>query len=470
MDVFLKNRPRIIPRPPAGQPIQEEAIGLSLKSIHKEKAPGLSGWTRPLLDLATREKSVRLFLRLLADMIRQGTAPGSSLLCAARLIGLEKKDGGIRPIAIGDMIYRLAMKAILLSYYKPSMLLPNQLGVKSPGGVEPAIFLIEEAIQGPNRSKYRSLASLDLSNAFNSIERSSIATTVAKYAPSFYRAASWAYNSPSILVTTSGATLASAEGVRQGDPLGPLLFSLALRPTLEVLIRKLPTAAIVAYLDDIFILDRGSKSLEAAKEVFRDSPLILNPRKSKEYSLKDLRQEGLAVLGTFLGPLEARKSFLKEQIETLKGILLDLASLPKQYGLLLLRGSIHLLLRHLLRQLDPNGLARIWKTADEAIEGALRGLAARRLKDLPFSLNPDLIAIPARDGGLGIPIHMDIAREIYLAAQEASLAMIRKIVPSFRVRVRDRVRVNNPSLDPLAIPNPDLSAAPSPAPQAIPIA
>ena len=70
------------------------------------------------------------------------------------------------------------------------MLLPNQLGVKSLGGVEPAIFLMEEAIEGPNRSKYRSLASLDLSNAFNSIERSSIATTVAKYAPSFYRAAS----------------------------------------------------------------------------------------------------------------------------------------------------------------------------------------------------------------------------------------------------------------------------------------
>lgn len=102
--------------------------------MNKEKAPGLSGWTKPLLDLVTRESPIIYFLRLLADMIRQGTAPGADLLCASRLIGLEKQDKGVRPIAIGDMLYRVAMKAILISSYRPGMLLPNQLGVNSPEG------------------------------------------------------------------------------------------------------------------------------------------------------------------------------------------------------------------------------------------------------------------------------------------------------------------------------------------------
>jgi hypothetical protein len=120
------------PRP--GQPITEEAVLQAIASIGKEKAPGLSGWTRPLLSLvATKGSPVTGFLRLLADMIRQGTAPGAPLLCASRLIGLGKPDGGIRPIAIGDLIYRVAMKAILITSYSPNILLPFQLGVNSPG-------------------------------------------------------------------------------------------------------------------------------------------------------------------------------------------------------------------------------------------------------------------------------------------------------------------------------------------------
>jgi len=112
-------------RPRPGQPIRVEAIEAAIASIGKEKAPGLSGWTRPLLDLVTRKDSpVLSFLRLLADMIRQGTCLGADLLCASRLVGLEKPGGGVRPIAIGDLVYRVAMKAILTTSYRPDMLLP----------------------------------------------------------------------------------------------------------------------------------------------------------------------------------------------------------------------------------------------------------------------------------------------------------------------------------------------------------
>ncbi|POR31765.1 Uncharacterized protein TPAR_08022, partial [Tolypocladium paradoxum] len=94
-------------RPYAGQRVTLEAVSKAVESIGLEKAPGLSGWTRPLLDLAIgKDSQVLAALRLLADMIRQGTAPGIDILCPARLIGLEKPDGGARPIAVGDLIYR----------------------------------------------------------------------------------------------------------------------------------------------------------------------------------------------------------------------------------------------------------------------------------------------------------------------------------------------------------------------------
>lgn len=102
---------------------------------------------------------------------------------------MEKPDRGIRPIAIEDIIYRLAIKAILLANFRKSILLFNQLGVQSPGGVEPAIFILEEAISGGNKSRFKGLSSLDLTNTFNNLDRASIAATTASYAPTFYRAA-----------------------------------------------------------------------------------------------------------------------------------------------------------------------------------------------------------------------------------------------------------------------------------------
>ncbi|TXB98911.1 hypothetical protein FocTR4_00012312 [Fusarium oxysporum f. sp. cubense] len=378
-------------RPRPGQPITPKAIIEAIRSIGKEKAPGLSGWTRPLLDLvvAREDSPIIAFLRLLADMIRQGTAPGADLLCASRLIGLEKPGGGVRPIAIGDLIYKVAMKAILMTSYRSEMLLPFQLGVNSPGGVEPAIFLLEEAILGPNSADFQQLVSIDLANAFNSVDRASIAAAVATYAPTFYKAAAWAYNNPSLLVTEDGYTLASSKGVRQ-DP--------ALNGTLE-----------------------------AARKVFSRSPFQLNLTKSKEIAIRDLKEEGIKALGSFIGPIAPKRAFLEGKIRTLQEALTALQDLPKQHALLLLRGSIQLLLRHLQRQLDPIGLEDLWEEADCLIRQAIIALLARSPSDCPKEPSPDLIALPVREGGLGIPLHKELATQLHQAAMEASEPTLEKI-------------------------------------------
>jgi hypothetical protein len=417
---------RSSPRP--CQTITIDTISSAIKSIGKEKAPGLSGWTRTLLDIVTTAPNAPMLqaLRLLSDMIRQGTAPGSELLCASRLIGLQKPNGGVRPIAIGDLIYRTALKAILITAYRPNMLLPNQLGVNSPGGVEPALFLLQDAIEGPNKLGIQHIASLDLQNAFNTVDRRSIATAVAKYAPTLYKTAAWAYNSPSLLVTPDGSVLASAQGVRQGDPIAPLLFSLAIRPTLEALQQALPDAKLIAYLDDIYILSTGRNILAQARLVFKDSPVTLNNAKSTESHLGTLQQQGLKTLGSLIGPLEKRQSFLEEKTSALKQALEALKDLPKQHALLLLRGSIHYLLRHLLRQLNPSGLLTHWKTIDTLIQDAIITIASREIGQPDRLLQRALITIPVKEGGLGIPSHADLTK-LYDIAYTQSLKTLQTI-------------------------------------------
>ncbi len=96
----------------------EDDILTAIHSFKPYTAPGFSGWTVPLLKIAIKGPKVVAMLTCLTGMIGQGTAPGRSMLAASRLTLLEKKDGGHRPIAVGDLIYRLCTKVLLRHHFK----------------------------------------------------------------------------------------------------------------------------------------------------------------------------------------------------------------------------------------------------------------------------------------------------------------------------------------------------------------
>jgi hypothetical protein len=143
----------------------------AFKTYKPDTSPGLSGWTHHLLATALRVPAFLKAMHTLTGLMVAGMATGQAMLCASRLTPLRKPDGGLPPIAVGDMIYRLATKAIIRHSNRRDFLLPYQFGVGSKGGVEPVVRAFERALDGTLDKPYNHLTSLDFSNAFNTVDR-----------------------------------------------------------------------------------------------------------------------------------------------------------------------------------------------------------------------------------------------------------------------------------------------------------
>ena len=115
------------------------------------------------------------------------------------MIALDKKDRGIRPIAIGYIWRRLAAKcantfAVSKIANHLSLL---QLGVSVSGGCEAAIHA-DRRFTEPMRPG-EAVTKLDFANAFNSIHRDAMLAAVRKSIPEVFEFCLLSYGTPSSL-------------------------------------------------------------------------------------------------------------------------------------------------------------------------------------------------------------------------------------------------------------------------------
>ena len=174
-------------------------------------------------------------------------------LAGASLIPIPKKDGGVRPIAVGDTFRRVTSKLVLLRVLPsaPEYLLLLQNGVGVPSAAEQTVHCcrILAASVGDTADLF-----LDLRNTFNIISRRAVLSQVSLVVPAALSWVEWCYGKPSL-----GTTLSSSRGVQQGDPLGPLLFHLAWQ-TVPLALKQLTDAALHGRYHSLAVLVPRSSS------------------------------------------------------------------------------------------------------------------------------------------------------------------------------------------------------------------
>ena len=144
-------------------------------------------------------------------------------MSGAKLVLLPKADGGIRPIAVGELIRRIAGK-VLVKRYQPAIsrtLAPTQLGVAAPRGVETVIHNVQRWILGQKKGEI--LAQIDLKNAYGCVDRQVFLAAIEEKVPSLLPYAMACYGAAST-VCNSQLQASTQQGVHQGDPLSPLFL------------------------------------------------------------------------------------------------------------------------------------------------------------------------------------------------------------------------------------------------------
>ena len=110
----------------------------------------------------------------MTQLLAKGDAPVALAphLAGAKLFAATKKNGGIRPIAIGETLRRLTAKSLCHSTRDATKahLWPLQVGCGSPLGAETAIHTLRQWRERNSQTE-KVLLKIDFSNAFNCISR-----------------------------------------------------------------------------------------------------------------------------------------------------------------------------------------------------------------------------------------------------------------------------------------------------------
>lgn len=155
-------------------------------------------------------------------------------MISSRLIPLDKGEGAVRPIGVGEVLRRIIGKCVTRvtksDVIDASGSLQVCAGLKS--GNEAAIHALRNVFEADESD---AVLLIDASNAFNALNRSAALHNIRVLCPTLATYAINTYRQPARLFVLGGLELRSVEGTTQGDPLAMNLYAISLQPLITKL-------------------------------------------------------------------------------------------------------------------------------------------------------------------------------------------------------------------------------------------